>query len=310
MNTIVAASTENMSHETWLEYRQQGIGGSDVAAVCGLSRWKSPMGIWMEKTGQVEPETAGEAAFWGIVMEPIIRDEFTNRTGLKVRQLRAILQHKRFPFMLANLDGIVIDPDRGEGIFEAKTANAYSSSEWEAGIPDQYALQVQHYMAVTGLKFVYVAVLIGGNKFLWRLIDRDEAIIDLIIQMESRFWRMVELRIPPDIDGSKASVELLNRLYPTGAKSSIDLPTEALELITQFEEAQMEEKKSGDAKDLAANRLKAMLKDHELGLIAGRQVGWKSIKGERLDTKALKTDQPDIYKQYAKESSYRRFAIK
>lgn len=310
MNAIVVASTQNMSRDAWLEFRKKGIGGSDVAAVCGLSQWKSPVALWLEKTGQVEPEPAGEAAYWGTIMEPIIREEFSQRTGLKVRQLQAILQHKRFPFMLANLDGIVHDPGRGEGIFEAKTASVYMAPEWEAGIPDAYALQVQHYLAVTGMNFVYVAVLIGGNKFLWRIIERDDAVIDLIIQLESRFWKLVESRIPPEMDGSKASTALLSRLYPGGDQSSIELPAEAEALITQFEAAQDQEKKVAEEKELAANKLKAMLKEHELGLINGRQVTWKTIRGDKLDTKALKSDKPDIYQRYAKETSYRRFTIK
>ena len=310
MQANVLVSTEGMQYQEWLEYRRLGLGGSDCAAVCGLSKWKSPMGLWLEKTGQVELEPTGEAAYWGTVMEPIIRDEFTARTGFKVKEVTAILQHKRFPFMLANVDGIFTDPDRGEGIFEAKTAGAYSAAEWENGIPDAYALQCQQYMEVTGLNFVYVAVLIGGNNFRWRLVERDEAVIDLIIQIESRFWRLVEQRIPPEIDGSKASVELLNRLYPKGTKSSIELPSDALQLIAQYEEAQQEEKRIIEVKDLAANKLKAMLADHESGKIGDRLVSWKSIKSERLDTTGLKMELPDICKQYARESSYRRFAVK
>src|SRR5665647_2757528 len=120
MQSNILVSTQEMPHEQWLKYRKQGIGGSDVASVCGLSKWKSPMGLWLEKTGQVEPEPAGEAAYWGTVMEPIIRNEFAARTGFKVKEVKAILQHKRFHWMLANLDGVLIDPERGEGIFDAK----------------------------------------------------------------------------------------------------------------------------------------------------------------------------------------------
>jgi len=310
MQSNVLVSTQEMSKDRWLEYRKQGIGGSDVAAVCGLSKWKSPMALWMEKTGQVEPDPAGEAAYWGTIMEPIIRDEFTARTGFPVNEVKAILQHRRFDFMQANLDGTVIYPERGEGIFEAKTAGTYSAAEWENGIPDAYSLQVQHYMAVTGLNFACVAVLIGGSKFLWRLIERDEAVIDLIIQIESRFWQLVEQKIPPEIDGSKASVELLNRLYPDSQKASIELPQEALELITQYEAAQAEEKRITEVKDLAANKLKAMLESNETGQIGGRLVGWKNVKGERFDSKALKVEHPDLYSQYLRESSYRRFVVK
>jgi putative phage-type endonuclease len=110
MNANVMVSTTDMKYQEWLEYRRKGIGGSDVAAVCGLSKWKSPVEVWLDKTGQIEPEPAGEAAYWGTLMEPVIREEFTDRTGLRVRQVNALLQHKRFPFMLANIDGIVNAP--------------------------------------------------------------------------------------------------------------------------------------------------------------------------------------------------------
>lgn len=311
MNANVLVSTKEIQYQDWLEYRRRGIGGSDVAAVCGLSKWKSPVEVWLDKTGQIEPKPAGEAAYWGTLMEPIVRDEFISRTGYKVRQVNAILQHRRFPFMLANLDGVVTDPYRGEGIFEAKTASAYRAAEWEAGIPDDYALQVQHYMAVTGFSFAWVAVLIGGNQFVWRFIERDEAVIDLLIQMESRFWRLVETRVAPDIDGSSASAELLNRLYPLSkSKTILDLPGHAGPLIKEYEQAQEEEQHANIRKEKAGNLLKQMLGENEIGAIEGRTVSWKTVNTERLDSKTLKTECPDLFKQYSKTSSYRRFSIK
>ncbi|KUG04019.1 phage-related [hydrocarbon metagenome] len=237
MQAIVLRTTENLSPTEWLSMRKQGIGGSDAAAVCGLSRWKSPIQVWLEKTGQTNPEHAGEAAYWGQVMEPILRKEFSIRTGLEVNPLKSMLQHRRFPFMLANLDGIVTDLTQGQGVFEAKTAGLFASKEWDDKLPDEYAIQVQHYLAVTGLPFAYVAVLIGGNHFKWLYIERDPGAIDLIIQLEARFWRLVETRTPPPIDSSKASSELLNRLYPHGQNQQIHLPLEALDLIEVYESA-------------------------------------------------------------------------
>jgi len=311
MNANVLVSTKDMQYQDWLEYRRRGIGGSDVAAVCGLSKWKSPVEVWLDKTGQIDPSPAGEAAYWGTIMEPIIRQELAGRTGFKVRQVHAILQHRRFPFMFANIDGIVTDPHLGEGIFEAKTASAYRAPEWEAGIPDEYALQVQHYMAVTGLSFTWVAVLIGGNQFVWRLVERDEAVIDLLIQMENRFWKLVETGVAPEIDGSAASTELLNRLYP-GSKSKqvIDLPGHAGQLVKEYEAAQAVEHEAVLRKDKAANLIKQMLGDNEIGVVEGRTVSWKTVSTERLDSKSLKEEQPELYKQFSKQSSYRRFSIK
>ena len=150
MPAKILVSTADMPYEDWLEYRKQGIGGSDASVVCGISRYKSPVELWMEKTGQLPAQEAGEAAYWGTQLEALVRAEFTKRTGIEVKQIKQLLQSEDHPFMLANLDGICEVPDVGPCIFEAKTASAYKAGEWEDTIPDEYALQLAHYMAVTG----------------------------------------------------------------------------------------------------------------------------------------------------------------
>ncbi len=135
---VVLASTENMAYEDWLEHRRLGIGGSDASVVCGINKYKSPGERWMDKTGQILPQAAGEAAYWGTQLESIVRAEFTKRTGIEVTKPDVILQSEEHPFMLANLDGICEVPDVGTCIFEAKTASAYKAGEWEDTIPDEY----------------------------------------------------------------------------------------------------------------------------------------------------------------------------
>ena len=165
MSAKILVSTEDMPYADWLEHRKQGIGGSDASVVCGINRYKSPVELWMDKTGQIPPQEAGEAAYWGTQLEPFVRAEFTKRTGIEVSQFKNLLQSEEHPFMLANLDGICEVPDYGTCIFEAKTASAYKAGEWEDTIPDEYMCQIQHYMAVTGYTGTYIAVLIGGNTF-------------------------------------------------------------------------------------------------------------------------------------------------
>ena len=150
MTATVLVSTENLPYEDWLEYRKTGIGGSDASVVCGISRYKSPVELWMEKTEQMPPQEVGEAAYWGNQLELLVREEFTKRTGIPVRKPSVILQSQEYPFMLANLDGTCEHPVYGTCIFEAKTASAYKAGEWEDSIPDEYMIQIQHYMAVTG----------------------------------------------------------------------------------------------------------------------------------------------------------------
>lgn len=308
-NTLVY--TDKLTHDEWLRWRNKGIGGSDASVVCGMNKYKSPVELWMEKTGMIEPKEAGEAAYWGTMLEPLVRDEFSKVTGLNVEIKKAILQHPRYPFMLANLDGIVYDPIHGECIFEAKTSSVFRSDEWDSGIPDEYLLQVQHYMAVTSFKGAYIAVLIGGNQFKWKFIGRDEELIDMIIKLEKSFWDHVTDITPPPLDGTEASANLLNRLYPDSIpQSKITLPDEALRLIQHYEEYQEKEKLIVEEKELMANQLKDMLKGNETGVIGSRVVTWKSIQSERLNTKKLKEEMPDIHEKYVSASSYRRFTIK
>lgn len=125
----IIKSTENMPYEEWLDLRRSGIGGSDASVVCGINRYKSPVELWMEKTGRLPNQEAGESAYWGTTLEPLVREEFSKRTGIEVRLEKSLLQSEEFPFMQANLDGVCYDPELGDCIFEAKTASAFKLNE-------------------------------------------------------------------------------------------------------------------------------------------------------------------------------------
>ena len=308
----VMVNTKNLTRNEWLDFRRYGIGGSDVAVICELNKYKSALQLWMEKTGQLEPEEAGEAAYWGNVMEPIIRNEFANSTGFRVDTINSMLRHPEHTFMLANVDGIVINKDGRNSIFEAKTASAYKAEQWENDkIPEEYMLQIQHYMAVTGFSSTYIAALIGGNHFIYKKIERDDELIDMIIRLEYDFWDSVVNNEPPAPDGSENCSNLISRLYPSADnKDKIILPDEALQLVKQFNAAKEQEKYFSELKDEAANKLKAMLGENETGIINDFTVSWKNVTSNRLDTKAFKEEVPEIYEHYVKPSVSRRFTIK
>ncbi len=311
MSAIVLASTENMPYEEWLEWRKKGIGGSDASVVCGVNKYKSPVELWMEKTGQSSPEEAGEAAYWGTQLESLVRMEFTKRTGIEVVAVNKILQSKEYPFQLANLDGVCKHPDLGTVVFEAKTASAYKADEWEDNVPEEYVLQVQHYLSVTDYIGAYIAVLIGGNTFKYTFIERDEELISKLIQWESDFWEHVQSDIPPALDGSEASANFLKKRFPKSvALSKIKLPDTAVELIRQYDEACDKGDSYSEQKQRAENLLKQMLGEHEIGIVGDRVITWKTVNQERLDSKTLKSDHPALYKEYATPSAYRRFTVK
>jgi len=311
MMAKVLASTENMPYADWLEHRKLGIGGSDASVVCGINRYKSPVELWMEKTNQIPTQEAGEAAYWGTQLEPLVRAEFTKRTGVEVSHNKVLLQSESHPFMLANLDGTCEHPDFGPCIFEAKTASAYKAGEWDDTIPDEYQLQIQHYMAVTGYRGTYIAVLIGGNTFKWKLVERDEELISILIHLEEDFWSHVQNGTPPPLDGSDASAKFLAERFPSSVpKSQITLPETAVDLLTQYDEACEQLEAITERKQEAENLLKQMLGENEVGTAAGHIVTWKNVIQERLDGKTLKAEHPALCKKYTNKTSYRRFSIK
>lgn len=308
---VVLASTENMPYDEWLDWRKQGIGGSDASVVCSINRYKSPVELWLEKTNQLPYQEAGEAAYWGTQLEALVRAEFTKRTGIAVHSANQLLQSEAHPFMLANLDGTCQHPNYGKCVFEAKTASAYKAGEWDDAIPDEYILQVQHYLAVTGYMGAYIAVLIGGNTFRWKFIERDEELIFMLIQLEGDFWEHVQAMVPPPLDGSDASARFLSERFPNSVpKSKIALPDTAVELIQQYEAACENVNQYTEQKQEAENLLKQMLGDSEIGIAEDRVITWKSVSQERLDGKTLKAEHPVLYKKYANQTSYRRFSIK
>ena len=307
----VLANTEKMPYEDWLANRRLGIGGSDASSVCGINKYKSRVELWLDKSGQLPYQEAGEAAYWGTQLESLVRNEFSKRTGISVTQTHELLQSEEHPFMLANLDGICEVSEYGQCIFEAKTASAFKASEWEDSIPDAYQLQAQHYMAVTGYNATYIAVLIGGNTFKWRFVERDEELISMLIQLEQDFWQHVQDGTPPPLDGSDAAKDFLAARFPESKPSSrITLPDNAIDLLAQYDAACEQLEGITEQKQRAENLLKEMMGDNEVGTAGNRIITWKSVSQERLDSKTLKVEHPAIFRKYANKTSYRRFTIK
>jgi putative phage-type endonuclease len=213
-------STLGLSRDEWVALRRRGIGGSDVAKVAGISKWGTPLTLFLEKTGAITPEEPGEAAYWGEVLEDVVAAEFSKRTGIKVRRKNAICFHKEYPWMLANIDREVVGTNKG---LECKTASAYLHEEWKDDeVPDQYYLQVQHYIEVMGWDSCYIACLVGGQRFIWKEIPRDDETIKGLIEIEREFWRRVEANDPPPL-GLNDDPEII---YPVQSRQDLIEPDE------------------------------------------------------------------------------------
>lgn len=308
MNILV--KTAGLSRSEWLKWRTKGIGGSDVAAIAGISRFKSVYEVWLEKTGQAIPkEQENDFTHFGNVLEPIVKKEFMRRTGLRVRAKKALLQSSEYPFMLADLDG-VINENGKMCIFEAKTASAYKQHIWEEGVPEEYIMQVQHYMAITEADKAYVAAIVGGNRFFCHEVFRDECLISQIIEMEKCFWNNNVLGgKEPLPDGSEAAADYLNQRYNKTNGNTIELPKETLALFEDYDRISSRLEELKEQKEAVTNCLKTFLKENETGTVGERCVTWKQYTRTGIDQKRLKEEKPEIYGEYTTKSSYRRLNV-
>lgn len=306
----ILVKTAGMSREEWLRWRTKGIGGSDVSVIAGVNPFRSIFQLWLEKTGQVEPEeTENDNTHFGNVLEPVVKREFSKRTGLKVRAKRALLQSEEYPFMLADLDGVIYENGK-MNLFEAKTASAYKQEIWEKGIPEEYVLQVQHYMAVTGAEKTYLAALVGGNRFYWKVVRRDEQKIAEIIALEKAFWEENVLAgKEPVPDGSGATTDFLNEKYASSNGNTILLPEEALSLCRRYEELSGQLNELQDKKDAVSNQLKNFLKNNESGVIGEYRVTWKQVTSMTFDKKRLEKENHALYEEYLTKKQYRRLTV-
>ncbi|HDI3354622.1 TPA: YqaJ viral recombinase family protein [Listeria monocytogenes] len=306
----ILTSIKDMDRTQWLLTRRQGIGGSDAGIIMGLNKYKTAFELWLDKTGQVLPdESAGEAAYWGNQMEEVIAKEFEKRTGKKVRRSNMMYQHPEHDFMLANVDRFIVGED---ALLECKTASAYLAKEWESDeVPATYLVQIQHYLAVTGKSKAYVAVLIGGNKFIWKEIDRDEELINQIIAFELDFWETnVKGQLAPALDGSSAAEKYLKDRFAKSEDKQIILPKTFNEYLTERANLERDIKLLETRKKEIDNNIKGHMESAEKALSDNYEVSWKSMTSKRVDTKKLKEKFSDIYLTVLMESHSRKFTVK
>jgi putative phage-type endonuclease len=312
LEAVVLAKTKDMSYEEWLQTRMRGIGGSDAAVVLRLSKYKTPFELWLEKTGQVTPESStSEAAYFGTLLEELVAKEFEKRSGKKVRKRNAMFQHPKYDFILANIDRFVVGE---KAILECKTASAFQAKEWENDeIPEAYIVQVQHYLGVLGPEYKkgYFAVLIGGQKFVWKEIERDDELIEMIFQAEIDFWNNHVLKgEPPALDGSSAAEKFLKERYKeTDPSKVVQLSASYKSKIEEYQSLKQTIEQLEVQKKAIENELKNELKDAEIGYAGNYEVQWKPRVSNQVDTKLLKEKFPDIYKQVLKTSTARYFSI-
>ena len=309
-NYVVVGKTTEMNHQQWLDMRKKSVGGSEIAAALGLSRWRSPFDVWAEKTGHVtKKDEPTDAMRFGTLLEPVIRKEFARRNGLEVCECPYILAHKDYPFMTCNLDGYVKLPDGSCAVLEIKTANTFASDDWaNMGAPIEYVMQVQYYLAITQMRFAYLAVLIGSSDYRQVIIERDDEVIAVIIEKLKDFWKMVETNTPPPVRGMDNNI--LASLYPNSRTTVMALGKEHEAILTQYEEAKKAMDEAKKLKEDAEAKLKALMQDNEVACCGEYKVSWKSSSRTTFSSdKAKELLNMEQIKSCMVESSVRTFRV-
>lgn len=280
MEALQLVSTVNLSHEEWMYYRNNGITGSRIAAIMGESPYDTPLSVYLEMTGQAQPKEQTEAMYFGTVLEDFIGWEFTNRTGLQIEKVRAILQHPIYERFLANIDFQIV-PDGG--ILECKNVGEYALDEWKNDAPRYYYLQGQWYLGVTGLKHVTFAALIGGNKFKIHKYGRDEPLIELMQEKANDFWYLhIEPQIPPSV--MEGDGDSLKALYPRHNDGEVlELSEEDSELLGELWTADVALKEAKEQFEMAKLKMQEKMKTAESAFYNGSPVcTWKAdVNGKK-----------------------------
>jgi putative phage-type endonuclease len=324
---VVSTITQDENEKEWLHVRSNGIGGSDIGTICGVNKWSTPRLLYLKKTGQYkesyekQDDGSVDRMRFGHLLEPIVAQEFEyrmNENGRNIRiiEVKATFCHKDYKWALANVDRLIIDNETNKiiGVLECKTASEYLKEEWNEGdIPVSYLYQLNWYLWILGLNYGALACLVGGNKFYYYEVYRNDELIKEMLEKADKFWNYnVKNLIEPELDGSEASTRLVEKMNEdVEPNSEIILEDESVnEMANNLIKVKQEIKELEKIKKELENKLKEKIGNHEIAYTTDRVMKWKIHVQRRLDSKKLKKEMPDIYNAFLKEAIYRRFTIK
>ena len=311
LDSYVIYETKDMNKFEWRKRRKEGIGGSDAAGVLGLNPYKSSISVYMDKIDEVQVGNSYEDEVsyrmeLGNKLKNFVANEFMLKTNKKVRNVNGILRNDKYPFALANIDRAII----GEKAFlECKVTNSYSKKLWQKEVPIYYQVQCYHYMAVTGATHCYIAVLIGNEDLVIHKIERNEELINQIMDLEKSFWDKCVLgNSLPIPDGSDDYSKMLQSLYKDSTDEELIL-FEKTDFLNRYDEVCELIKDLEMEKKSVEQYLQLQMKEYEVAYLGDRKITWKKQIRSVVDTKRLKKEHPELVEKYMKTTSSRVFRI-
>lgn len=290
------------------------IGSSDVAALLGMSPWKTPLGLYLEKRGEIAAEEIdSDETNFGRHFQSAVLETFVDKTGIRIDTDGLIapvrFHHPDYPFltcepdawtlpMIRTLDGYI--PAQ---LVEAKTATIYHRSEWSDGVPAYYALQCHHQMLVTGATKVWVPVYFDDRHFEIYSVERDDELLADLLAAELEFWQRVQDGNPPPVTSQDS--ETLAKWFPRSVEATVALDDLRRDIDRALELKDII-KSYTDELAYHENRIKERLGRADTGLVDGeKRVSWREQSREGIDAKALKAEEPEIFAKFAKVSTFR-----
>lgn len=272
----MAVAAPEARSEAWHALRREGIGASDVAAICGMSTFNTPLDVWEAKRGLREPSADSPVMEWGRRLEPVIADAFSETTGIAIRRRSREVRYRDWPVLFAHLDR-----STPEGPLEIKAS--MSTRGWgetgSADVPQHVGLQVQAQLLCTERPRAFVAALLGYRDFRWYDVPFDrELVMDQVLPILRDFWDGVESGIPPEPDGSESYSAFLRRMHPRDERPERPATPEEGLLVASYLVA--------DARLAEATTVEALLKQRLQDAIAadgglvgpGYRISWKASR--------------------------------
>ena len=316
--------TKDMSREDWLKERKKGIGGSDVACVLGLNKYKSAFALYNEKKSEELEDFDNEAMRVGRDLEEYVASRFTELSGIKVRHENAILINEDFPFIRANVDRLCVGVKAG---LECKTASTWNAKNFGKGeFPVNYYAQCVAYMAVTGLPDWYLAVLVMGKEFKVYKLTRDKDCdcpewcecavyvsddeIESLVSACRDFWcEHIEKNVPPAVFNSNDDEAISSACNPDSGQE-IDL-TGYLDKLTELTNLKRQIDELTAQKKQLEGEIKMFMGDCGKGYADGYKVSFTKQSRTTYDVKRFIEDNPKIdLGPYKKVSESTRLTVK
>ena len=288
------------------------IGGSDLAAVCGLSPYEAPIDVWLQKTGRAPPKETNLAMRIGILAEPMLGILYEEATGETTRAPAECI-HPKYPFIKGHPDREIWHKRKS---CELKTGNIFTAHAWgEPGtdeVPMHYLVQELLYMSLRNDDEGAMAVLLGGNDFRVYRLHRDQALEERLIEMAVRFWTdHVLADVPPPPDGSEGMSEYLTRRYPKSVGDLIPSTPEIEALAATMREAKQAREGWENIEALAKQKLTVLVGDARGVKTEAGSFTYTPRKGDlRTDWKAVAAEvDPKIIERHTSIGNPYRFPV-